>query len=65
MVARRDLDELRDALRARGLRATPSRMAVLALLRRHQGPLSHAEAADQLKDQGWDRATIYRKLGRK
>lgn len=62
MVSRRELDDLRARLRARGLRATPSRIAVLALLRRTGGPLSHAEAADRLRDQGWDRATIYRNL---
>jgi Fur family ferric uptake transcriptional regulator len=62
-VARsKDLDALKLALRGRGLRATPSRLAVLGLLRRHAGPLSHAEAADRLHDQGWDRATIYRNL---
>jgi Fur family ferric uptake transcriptional regulator len=58
----KELDTLKAALRGRGLRATPSRLAVLALLRRHGGPLSHAEAADKLQDQGWDRATIYRNL---
>jgi Fur family ferric uptake transcriptional regulator len=62
-VARsKDVDALKVALRGRGLRATPSRLAVLGLLRRHAGPISHAEAADKLHDQGWDRATIYRNL---
>jgi Fur family ferric uptake transcriptional regulator len=62
VVVRKDLNELKRALRDRGLRATPSRIAVLGLLRRTGGPLSHAEAADRLHDQGWDRATIYRNL---
>lgn len=62
-VARsKEIDALKAALRGRGLRATPSRLAVLGLLRRHAGPLSHGEAADRLADQGWDRATIYRNL---
>ncbi|MBE7449561.1 MAG: transcriptional repressor [Kofleriaceae bacterium] len=62
MATRKEIDALRRALRERGLRATPSRLAVLGLLRRHGGPLSHAEAADRLHDLGWDRATIYRNL---
>jgi Fur family ferric uptake transcriptional regulator len=55
-------DELRDALRSVGLRATPSRLGVLALLRGEAQPRSHAEVADRLADRGWDRATIYRNL---
>ena len=62
MVTRRELDDLRGALRGRGLRATPSRIAVLGLLRKVGGPLSHAEAVERLEGQGWDRATIYRNL---
>jgi Fur family ferric uptake transcriptional regulator len=55
-------DELRAALRAAGLRATPSRLGVLALLRAEPGPRSHGEVAERLAGQGWDRATIYRNL---
>ena len=54
-------DELRAALRARGLRATPSRIAVLELLRAGDAPVSHADVADRLAAQA-DRATIYRNL---
>jgi Fur family ferric uptake transcriptional regulator len=56
------LDELRSAVRAKGLRATPSRLAVLELLRSSDTPMSHADVADQLASQAWDRATIYRNL---
>lgn len=49
-------------IRASGLRATPARVAVLALLGQEQGPRSHGEVADGLADGGWDRATIYRNL---
>jgi Fur family transcriptional regulator, ferric uptake regulator len=56
------LATLRQELRAAGLRATPSRLAVLALLRRHPGPLSHGDAAEQLAGEPWDKATIYRNL---
>src|SRR3569623_2403993 len=56
------LDELRSAARAKGLRATPSRLAVLELLRSSDTPMSHGDVADRLATQAWDRATIYRNL---
>jgi Fur family ferric uptake transcriptional regulator len=62
MDARRRVDELKATIRAAGLRATPSRLAVLGVVRGHPAPLSHADVADRLADQVWDRATIYRNL---
>lgn len=62
MVARHNLDEIRAAVRAKGLRATPSRLAVLELLRASDSPMSHGDVADRLANQAWDRATIYRNL---
>ncbi|MBA3821656.1 MAG: transcriptional repressor [Deltaproteobacteria bacterium] len=56
------LDELRSAVRESGLRATPSRLAVLELVRASDSPMSHGEVADRLTAQPWDRATIYRNL---
>ena len=54
---------LRQRLRAAGLRATPSRLAVLSLLvRRAPRALSHADAVAALVDGNWDAATIYRNL---
>lgn len=58
----KNVEELRTALRTRGLRATPSRIAVLELLRGEDAPVSHGEVADRLASQPWDRATIYRNL---
>lgn len=58
----KNLDELRDVVRARGLRATPSRLAVLEVLRTSEAPMSHGDVADRLASQAWDRATIYRNL---
>jgi Fur family transcriptional regulator, ferric uptake regulator len=58
----KDLDELRAAVRASGLRATPSRLAVLELVRGSDAPVSHGDVADRLASQAWDRATIYRNL---
>jgi len=55
-------EEIRTALRTRGLRATPSRIAVIELLRAEAAPMSHGDVADRLAGQPWDRATIYRNL---
>src|SRR3569623_3491180 len=62
MASRQNLDELRGMVRAKGLRATPSRLAVLELLRASDSPMSHGDVADRLASQAWDRATIYRNL---
>lgn len=61
-MAKDVVDELRAAIRARDLRATPSRLAVLALLRSEGAPMSHGDVADRLASEAWDRATIYRNL---
>ena len=61
-MARHSLDDLRAAVRSKGLRATPSRLAVLELLRSSDTPMSHGDVADRLAGQTWDRATIYRNL---
>lgn len=62
MASRAKLDELRDLVRARGLRVTPSRIAVLGLLLGSEQPLSHGEVAQKLAGQRWDPATLYRNL---
>jgi Fur family ferric uptake transcriptional regulator len=62
MAGKQNLDDLRGAVRAKGLRATPSRLAVLELLRSTDTPMSHGDVADRLAGQAWDRATIYRNL---
>ena len=58
----KNTEEIRTALRTRGLRATPSRIAVIELLRAEGAPMSHGDVADRLAAQPWDRATIYRNL---
>lgn len=55
-------DEHKDMLRAVGLRATRSRLTVLAVLHQQSGPTSHPEITDLLAEDGWDRATLYRNL---
>ncbi|HEX7700976.1 MAG TPA: transcriptional repressor [Kofleriaceae bacterium] len=62
MVIKPKLDELRSLVRARGLRATPSRIATLELMRATEQPMSHADVADRLVAKGWDQATLYRNL---
>ena len=56
------VDELRVKIRDAGLRVTAPRVAVLQRLQDATAPVSHAEIADALAPQGWDRATIYRNL---
>jgi Fur family ferric uptake transcriptional regulator len=54
--------EVRDLVRAAGLRSTMPRVAVLQQLLEATTPLTHAEIVESLADQGFDRATIYRNL---
>lgn len=53
---------LREELRAAGLRATPARIAVLAMLRDADGPQSHAEVVEAAAGRGGDPATVFRNL---
>lgn len=55
-------EQIRETLHQVGLRSTPSRVAVMGLLQRATGPLSHAEVAQELAEHGFDRATLYRNL---
>ncbi|MDQ3369574.1 MAG: transcriptional repressor [Myxococcota bacterium] len=63
-MAKAKLEELRTLLRGGGLRATPSRLAVLELLlaNANEQPMSHADVSDKLASGPWDPATIYRNL---
>ena len=54
--------ELREKLRAAGLRVTQARLAVLRALTGAGTPSSHPELYASLQDDGWDRATLYRNL---
>jgi Fur family ferric uptake transcriptional regulator len=60
--SRPEQESLRADLRARGLRATPSRLAVLRLLRGAERPVSHADVVDALAAEPWNRSTLYRNL---
>ena len=57
-----ELEARKQAIRAQGLRATPSRLAVLELLDRAATPMSHGQVAQALRERTWDRATLYRNL---
>ncbi len=52
----------KELIRTTGLRATASRIAVLALLDNAKRPMSHAEVAEALQGESWDKATLYRNL---
>jgi Fur family ferric uptake transcriptional regulator len=56
------VQQARDMLRAADLRSTSSRLAVLQHLAQFDKPLSHAEVADALVPQGFDKSTLYRCL---
>ncbi|HEY0253018.1 MAG TPA: Fur family transcriptional regulator [Kofleriaceae bacterium] len=53
--------ELRNALRGRGLRATPTRLRVFEMIADADRPLSHAELS-QLLPGDHDRVTVFRAL---
>jgi Fur family ferric uptake transcriptional regulator len=52
----------RELLRGAGLRSTTCRVAVLQHLSTATGPASHADVADELVPEGFDKSTIYRCL---
>ena len=52
----------RDRIRKAGLRSTLARIAVLQELEAATTPLTHADLADKLVPQGYDKATVYRNL---
>ncbi|MEX2139841.1 MAG: transcriptional repressor [Pirellulales bacterium] len=56
------LDKVRARLREAGLRCTAARLWVMQQLIEATSPLTHAEVAETLAAQGFDRATIYRNL---
>ncbi len=56
------VEEARALLRKSKLRSTASRLAVLERLSVSDGPVSHAELADEMVPLGFDKSTIYRVL---
>ena len=57
-----EVAEIRELVRKAGLRCTAARLAVVQTLRRAAAPLTHAEVAEQLAPQGFDKATVFRNL---
>ncbi len=55
-------DDIRDILHRHGLRTTGPRLAVVACLAAHDGPLSHSEVVERLGEVDFDPATVYRNL---
>jgi Fur family ferric uptake transcriptional regulator len=56
------VQQARATLRAADLRSTASRLAVLQHVAAAGQPVSHAEVADALVPQGFDKSTLYRCL---
>jgi len=56
------MKQAREDIRAAGFRATPARIATLLELRASASPMTHAEVADRLSSQGFDKATAFRNL---
>jgi Fur family ferric uptake transcriptional regulator len=54
--------DLRARLKGAGLRVTRARLSVLQVLEGRGGPSSHTEVFSDLREDGWDRATLYRNL---
>ena len=57
-----NVEAIRERIRARGLRATAPRVAVMQALARFGRPTTHGDLAAELSSEGWDRATVYRNL---
>ncbi len=56
------MQERATLMRARGLRVTASRLAVLDLVEASEEPLAHHDVCDRLGDSPWNRSTLYRNL---
>jgi Fur family transcriptional regulator, ferric uptake regulator len=56
------MEQAREALTTAKLRKTSCRLAVLQYLSRLVGPVTHADVADKLVPEGYDKSTIYRSL---
>jgi Fur family ferric uptake transcriptional regulator len=61
-AAQLTVQEARETLRGAKLRSTTSRVAVLQHVAAAGKPLSHADVADVLVPQGFDKSTLYRCL---
>lgn len=56
------IEDIKQAIRKAGLRATPARISTLILLRQSAAPLTHAAVAEHLAATGVDKATAFRNL---
>lgn len=56
------VQDARQAIRSAGLRSTTSRVAVLQHVSAAGKPVSHADVAEALVPQGYDKSTLYRCL---
>lgn len=56
------IEEIKQAIREAGLRATPARISTLILIRQSAAPITHAVVAEHLAASGVDKATAFRNL---
>lgn len=56
------VDEVRELLRSKELRATPARIAVIVYLQSCDHPMTHLEVTEQLVTAGYEKSTIFRAL---
>ena len=64
MFKEESLESIKHAIRKAGLRATPTRIAILQMLLHAKSPLPHSVVAESLSDLGTDCATVFRSLNR-
>jgi Fur family ferric uptake transcriptional regulator len=64
MVKDESLESIKHAIRKAGLRATPTRIAILQMLLHSKSPQTHSVVAESLSDLGTDCATVFRSLNR-
>jgi hypothetical protein len=58
MVKDESLESIKHAIRKAGLRATPTRIAILQMLLHSKSPQTHSVVAESLSDLGTDCATV-------
>ena len=62
MKSKLEIDQIKQAIRSAGLRATPARVLTLQMLREATAPKTHADVAAILCESGIDKATAFRNL---
>ncbi len=56
------VDQIRELLRSKELRATPARISVISFLDESDHPMTHLEVTESLVSAGFEKSTIFRAL---